>query len=560
MSEPPVWACSRWGDYEHDWLDCYECQNRYEEYLAEGEPQFMRILVFGDVGLDCTRVGKPERLSPEAPATPVLKQIDTHAVPAMAANVAANLAVQYDIEDVDVRMFGAIADDEAGQQLNDLLDAFNIDARGLYYRDNYATTVKHRIADPHGRLLARMDVEDPRPMSKEEFVRCLGSDQRTPSWDLELGYGYSLVVLSDYAKGYLTSQMCKCIIRRADKHNCLVLVDPKGVDWEKYSGKHVYLSPNLDELTAFVAHYRGLDVRELRERVEQDWRKYVPQLAEDAICDADVSGVIVTLGERGAYFVADAKTRHYRTDEQLEVFDSVGAGDVFLAKLAAGVVARTPELREYKAGEGYEARIADALGDAVLAGTLACKQPGTSIVDSVAIEEEKLRRGLITTSTKIIEANALVLEELQNRFERDTYRPTVFTCGCFDLFHAGHLHTLQWAKSHLPGARLVVGIAGDEAVALLKGYDRPLIPLKHRAKLIEALACVDLVITYKQRKATAIIEALQPAVFVKGGEYAEVGVDEDEEAAVDAYGGVIRFAPVFDHPSTTDLLVRIRAT
>lgn len=165
----------------------------------------------------------------------------------------------------------------------------------------------------------------------------------------------------------------------------------------------------------------------------------------------------------------------------------------------------------------------------------------------------------ISSSKKILARDVLAAEvaRRQARGERG-----VFTNGCFDLLHLGHVRYLQEARAL--GDFLVLGLNADESVALLKGPGRPLVPASERAEILAALTCVDYVAIFPERTANAIVEALQPALYVKGGDYAGAQAGEPdltrlpEASSVLAYGGTIRLIPYLPGRSTTELIAAIK--
>lgn len=141
---------------------------------------------------------------------------------------------------------------------------------------------------------------------------------------------------------------------------------------------------------------------------------------------------------------------------------------------------------------------------------------------------------------------------------RSAGRIIVWTNGCFDLLHAGHVRSLRMARNL--GDALVVGINSDESVRRLKGPDRPILPAGERAELIASLSCVCHVVVFDEDTPELCIECLRPDVFCKGAEYVpELGKPMPGAAQVEAYGGQVKYLPYFQGLSTTELIRRIQS-
>lgn len=463
----------------------------------------MHAIVVGDVGVDKTRMGFPERLSPECRHTPVMRQIDKFATPAMAANVARNLRAQ----GIEVTLYGAVGRDEDGCKLSTMLEE-NSDGGSIFatFLECSCTTVKHRVVDEQGRLISRTDVEtnlnsavsyDPEELSRKRFM--LDGIKREMDRT-------NVLVLSDYGKGFLSDWFYHELLQAAEDRGLPVLIDPKGDDWLKYhGGSRVYLTPNLIELRRHV----GL--------ADTPDRLGAPCLSELSrqILDADWptdSGMVVTLGEYGMYLHTSSVCSYQEAYKRLKVFDPVGAGDVVLAVLAYS-------LASYHAKGGlldFDAAIKRALKPASVAGYLACRQPGSVCVSRGEISKELRDAGLVPRDRwwRAFTNPWAAADWLQSRVDR-AYQQVVFTNGCFDILHSGHLHLFFGIKRKFPDCLLVVGVNSDDAVKRLKGKGRPVNTFTERVPVVAALEQVDLVVGFNEMNAVNVMEQIQPEVYCK---------------------------------------------
>ena len=329
------------------------------------------------------------------------------------------------------------------------------------------------------------------------------------------------IILSDYAKGVLTDGMLAMSIDRARATGVRVLVDPKRQDFAAYSGASM-LTPNLKELA--LAAGRNLD---------PDDAESIAAAARPLIAAAQLDWMVVTLGYRGILLVsADGSSRHIPAMNRA-VSDVTGAGDTVIAVLAMALAGG--------ADVGQAAEIANAAAGVAVGE-----------VGAVAVQSAQIRQAL----TGRIGAKVLDRAELAVRAKswRAEGKRVVFTNGCFDLLHAGHLSLLHQA-AHL-GDLLVVAINSDESVRLLKGRERPILPAVERAALLSALACVDAVTIYDEPTPMEVLHIVRPCVLVKGQDYKLEDVVGRE--LVESVGGRVVLVPLIASRSTSALIERIR--
>ena len=469
----------------------------------------VRVLVAGDAMLDRYLWGEVSRISPEAPV-PVVRVLRSTVSLGGACNVAANLAGL----GAGAVVLSACGEDESGRLLAERLKAAGITAR-LAGSAGRPTTTKTRVMGASQQLL-RLDEEAAGSFGPELEGSLLAL------FEAELA-GLHAVILSDYGKGLFAGDLAPAMIEHCRAANLPVFVDPKGLDFERYRGA-TCVTPNEAEFRA-VAGGPVRDEAELAER------------AYGLVDRFDISALLVTRGARGmSLFSAGAEPVHIPT-QAMEVFDVSGAGDTVIATLAAGVAA------------GFDLAAAARLAN--VAAGIAVGKLGTQPVTRFELSEV-LRRRQIGPAHKVrplAEARAAV-----NAWRAKGER-VVFTNGCFDLLHVGHVKLLHEAARL--GDKLVVGLNSDASVIRLKGPERPIIPEAERAALLAALECVDLVVIFTEDTPRALISALLPDVLVKGGDYSRETVVGHE--LVEAAGGRVALIPLEAGKSTSNLIAKLKA-
>jgi D-beta-D-heptose 7-phosphate kinase / D-beta-D-heptose 1-phosphate adenosyltransferase len=464
----------------------------------------LRIWVIGDLMLDEYVMGAVERVSPEAPV-PVVRVRDTEHRLGGAANVARQVAAL----GAKVTLCGIIGNDAAGDDLLRLCAASGIDTRAVVRAGQRRTTRKLRVLG-HSQQLLRLDWEDATACDGDTCQRMLGAlaDERPDA-----------VILSDYAKGVLTAQVIAAVSARAGQ--VPVVVDPKTRDFTLYRGATT-VTPNLRELEAAAG--RSLEATD-SEAIAAEARKLI-----DA---AGLTSMVVTLSEHGMLVVPADGAAVSVPASRREVVDVTGAGDTAIAVLTLSLAA--------KAALHAAARLANA------AAGVSVGQVGAVAVDADSIRSE------LTASP---DAKVLSRSELAARAAswRIAGKRIVFTNGCFDLLHAGHLSLLNGAAKQ--GDVLVLAINSDASVRRLKGAERPLVPQAERATMLAALACVDAVTIFDEDTPLEALKSVRPHVLVKGADYRVEEVVGRE--FVEADGGRVALVPLLPEKSTSALVKRIR--
>ena len=467
-------------------------------------PQFQhaRLLVIGDVMLDRYWHGEASRVSPEAPV-PVVKVGNREGRPGGAGNVALNMAALGSA----VRLVGIVGDDETGLELLSRLNAAGVYCDFLQSADK-PTITKLRVIGQHQQLI-RLDFEQ-----EFEAADIIGLQDKVKS----LIGDSQVMVLSDYGKGAL--QETANLIELGRSKDIPIIVDPKGTNFEKYRGATL-LTPNLSEFEA-VAGYSNNE----EEFVNKGLR---------LVKDLNLEAILITRGEHGMTLIRPDSPELHLPARAQEVFDVTGAGDTVISVLAAAIAA----------GDG----LADATALANLAAGLVVGKLGTA-----AISGPELRRAVLVeldSGRGVMTAEQLQIA-VQDAKAHD--EKIVFSIGCFDIVHAGHVGYL--AKAKQLGDRLIVAINDDESAHRLKGPGRPINPVERRMAVLAGLEAVDWVVSFSEDTPEPLLKFLQPEVLVKGGDYTMdevVGGDY-----VNSYGGEVRVLEFLDDCSTSAIMEKMK--
>jgi D-beta-D-heptose 7-phosphate kinase/D-beta-D-heptose 1-phosphate adenosyltransferase len=489
------------------WFRAHETVRRTVEERFGGR----RVLVAGDLMLDVYLRGEVARISPEAPV-PVVRLSRRTEAPGGAGNVLLNLAAL----GLRVTAAGIVGDDETGRRLRSLLEQAGVATGSLVTCGDRPTITKTRVIGGHQQMI-RIDEETADPVPAADLDRLL--EASLGAW-VEADERLEAVVLSDYAKGALPEQVCQALIGTARQRGIPVLVDPKGRTFGKYAGATA-LTPNLHELELAVGQ-GPLAEPALRDAAERLRRA----LALDFL--------VVTRGDKGLSLFDEEGARDFPAVAR-EVFDVSGAGDTIIATLAAGLVA------------GLDRD--EALKLANLAAGIVVGKVGTT-----PVQRDELLGALAAERFAMPSAKVGTLATLLERVAgwRARGERIVFTNGCFDLLHVGHVTLL--ARARAEGDRLIVGMNTDRSVRTLKGQGRPVITQDDRAQVLAGLSSVDAVVLFDEPTPLALIESLRPDVLVKGADYTEDQVAG--AGAVKSWGGKVVLVPLLEGRSTSRILAR----
>lgn len=468
--------------------------------------QSKNILVIGDIMLDTYFKGDVERISPEAPV-PVFRKKDEKSVLGGAANVAANLVAAGQ----NVSMMAIAGDDEAWKKIKRIFEKQGINTN-LIFSFNRCTTEKTRFLASNNQQILRLDVEDARPLGKEECEKLLVEFERKIS-------SFDFIIISDYMKGFLTYSFTQGIIARARENQIPVIIDVKDSKSEKYAGA-MLLKPNLKEL------------RDLTGRTPETEDEIVVA-SEELRKMLNVKYVLTTCGGEGMMLVGDGEPYFIEAFGQ-EVYDVTGAGDTAIAYLGACMA------------NGFSIR--EAVDVANLAAGIQVSKVGTSSVYWTEIVE-RLIGGTGGTVHKLISGKAV------DNFRRNhEEQKVVFTNGCFDILHIGHIRYLEEARKL--GDLLVVGLNSDASVKRLKDSKRPINNEIERAEMLSALGFVNYVVIFEEDTPLELINKIQPDILVKGGDYAPDEVIGKKE--VEERGGKLVLIPFVEGKSTTGIIEKIK--
>lgn len=459
------------------------------------------VLIVGDVMLDRYWHGASNRVSPEAPV-PIVNVLQEEDRPGGAGNVALNIAALGS----KVSLIGVVGADEAGQVLTTRLKAASI-FTDFQVSSSKPTITKLRVMSRHQQLL-RMDFEQSfSPEDSNHFDQKI--NQVLPFADV--------VVLSDYAKG--TLQDCQALIKKSKSAGTRVLVDPKGNDFARYRGAYL-LTPNISEFESVVGACK----------TEQE----IVSKGLALISSLDIDALLVTRGEMGMTLIRPLQAAIHLPARAREVYDVTGAGDTVIAVVAAGLAA----------GQALPEAVAMAnLAAGIVVGKLGAAAVSAPELRRAIHLEQGSERGVVTEDQ--------LLQALDGA--RANGEKIVFTNGCFDIIHAGHVGYLEEARRQ--GDRLIVALNSDGSVRRLKGAGRPINPIDRRMAVLAGLESVDWVVSFDDDTPERLLAKIKPDVLVKGGDYS---LDQIVGAPiVQQYGGEIKVLKFVENCSTTSIVNRI---
>jgi D-beta-D-heptose 7-phosphate kinase / D-beta-D-heptose 1-phosphate adenosyltransferase len=481
-------------------------------------PRPVRILVAGEVVLDRYLWGDVSRISPEAPIQ-VLQVNRREQRPGNAAFVCAILAAF----GATAGVLSVIGDDASGAELTAMLAGLGADTLALVRDRGRSTIVKERLlgsvqsANRATQQLLRVDNEDAHPLSSAVEAELLTRLER----ELDHADG---VLVCDIDKGLLSPALLAAIIDGGRRRAKPVIVDPRmAEDFSVYRGAFS-LTPNRYE----TERATGIKLGD-----PSAWITAARKLLDDL----ELTACLVTLDRDGMFLATRDGTALHIPTAPREVYDVTGAGDIVLAIFGLFVVAGCDTVTA--------ARLAN-----VAAGLEVGKQGATVITRAeLADALQHAHRG---SSGKILPLDVL-LPALE-RHRREGLR-ICFTNGCFDLLHAGHVESLEFARAQ--GDLLVVGLNDDASVRQIKGDDRPVYPEADRARILAALEAVDYVVIFGEPRAENIIRAVRPDILIKGQDWQGKTVDGGE--FVQSYGGRVILAPLLAGRATSKTIGKLRS-
>ncbi len=477
-------------------------------YYLKKEVKKRKVFVLGDLMLDKYCYGDVNRISPEAPI-PVIKVSDEKIVLGGAANVAKNLKQL----GCNVFLSGVIGKDENGTSLIKLLKEKKINYDGIVLTDR-DTTTKNRIVGLHQQML-RIDREN------INWINHVTIEKIKRYFYERIREKMDIIVLSDYGKGVCTPSMCHFIIREAKKNYIPILIDPKGKNWKKYKGVN-FLMPNIKELRLIL----NKEIRNSDKEIEANVKNLLNQF--------NIKNLVVKRSEKGVSIINSNKAIHIPAKAK-EVFDVSGAGDTIISIFATflnGILTF------------------DEIGNlANLAAGYVIGREGTYAISSkelIDILNEEYNS--FDYNKKIISTDNDVIDKLIKELKKKNYK-IVFTNGCFDIIHNGHINYLRKAKQL--GDILIVGINSDSSARKIKGEKRPIINEKDRARLIASFGFIDYVLIFNEFTPKRIINKIKPDILVKGGDY------NIEDIVGKEYAKIVKTVPYEDGYSTSQIINEI---
>jgi D-beta-D-heptose 7-phosphate kinase / D-beta-D-heptose 1-phosphate adenosyltransferase len=463
-----------------------------------------KLLVIGDLMIDHYLWGSCERISPEAPVQVVNVQSES-SVLGGAGNVINNLRAL----GAQVDVISVIGGCEISDELKNLLKNIEVDTQYLITQKDRITSKKSRIIAAQQQVV-RYDRE-----SSDEISA--GSQKSILESFTSIINNYDGVLLSDYGKGVLPSNLTKSLISIANKANKKVLVDPKGLDYSKYKGAYL-LTPNKKEAS---------EATQVAIKDNESLTQAITQLKTE--CDLTIS--LITLSEQGVAIYDDELRTHPTVAR--EVFDVTGAGDTVLASLGFALAC--------------DYQIDDAVKFSNLAAGVVVGKIGsaTATINEIIEYESSLNKSTSDEHIKTLNEITLLSKELKARDKK-----IIFTNGCFDILHAGHVRYLETAKSY--GDILILGLNSDRSVSILKGEGRPINTQLDRAYILAALEAVDYVVIFDDETPYDLIKAVKPHILVKGGDY------EGKQVIGQDIADELKLVQFVDGKSTTKTIEKIQ--
>ena len=462
------------------------------------------ILVIGDLMIDHYLWGSCDRISPEAPVQVVNVKKES-SVLGGAGNVINNLVTLGSVVDV----ISVIGNDSVANELKSLLEKIDVPTSNLVVENNRKTSKKSRLIASQQQVL-RYDMESIDDINENSHKQIIQTLEKNID-------KYSSIILSDYGKGVLTTNLTKEIIKIANKNSVKVLVDPKGKDYSKYKGSYT-LTPNKKE----AMEATNIDIKDESSLIEA-----LKSLKTQ--CSLEVS--LITLSEQGIAIFDDELT--IKPTVAREVYDVTGAGDTVIASIAFAL--------------GNDLDIKDAIYFANLAAGVVVGKIGsaTTTLDEIYEYEYSLHKSNSTSHIKTFDEIKTLASKLHNQGKK-----IVFTNGCFDILHVGHVKYLEVAKSY--GDVLILGLNADSSVRKLKGPTRPINTQDDRAYILASLESVDYVVIFEEETPYELIKLIKPHVLVKGGDY------EGKEVVGQDIADELKLVQFVDGKSTTNTIKRIQ--
>jgi D-beta-D-heptose 7-phosphate kinase / D-beta-D-heptose 1-phosphate adenosyltransferase len=463
-----------------------------------------KVLVIGDLMVDHYLWGSCERISPEAPVQ-VINVDNESTVLGGAGNVINNLYAL----GASVDIISVIGICEASIELKNLLDSVNVDTKYLITQKNRLTSKKSRVISAHQQVV-RFDRENTSEISSKSQTAVIKTFQKIVK-------SYEIILISDYGKGLLTDNLTQSLITIANENNKKLLVDPKGSNYSKYKGAYL-LTPNKKE---------ACQATKISIKDNNSLTKALIALKEE--CDLSYS--LITLSEQGVA-IFDSELRIHPTVAR-EIFDVTGAGDTVLASLGFALASNIDIDEAVKFANLASGVVVGKIGSA------------TATLNEIIEYESSLNKSNSYEHIKTWDEISSILFELRSKDKK-----IVFTNGCFDILHIGHIKYLEKAKSY--GDILIIGLNSDISVRKLKGKNRPINNQVDRSYILASIEVVDYVIIFDESTPLNLIKLIQPDILVKGGDY------EGKQVVGQNISKELKIVEFFDGKSTSKTIERIK--
>lgn len=488
----------------------------------------LKVIVIGEAMLDCYLSGVGERLCPEAPV-PVVTVTERKQSPGGAANTAVNV---YTLG-AKVTFLSVVGDDWEGALLRQALEEHGVSTKYILTQPGRGTLTKQRVIAA-SQLLVRFDQGNTDAIARETEQALVDQLERCfPECDA--------VIVSDYGYGILTPRVIQAITKLQHSFPCILVVDSKNLTAYRHVGVTA-VKPNYNEAVQLLSvggiHKSSLPESDTRadQIVTHGQRLLDLTGAQIAAVTLDVEGALIfERVSEGA-----SRSRHqssYRTYARSANHSlATGAGDTFVSALTLALAA------------GATTPVAADLASA--AAAVVVGKDGTTACSAQELRQSLSPSPFVSADKYVPDVSRLVacVESC-----RASGRRIVFTNGCFDILHAGHVFYLNRAKAW--GDILIIGVNSDVSVSRLKGPSRPINSLEDRIQVLSALGCVDHLVPFDDDTPSNLIQIVRPDVYVKGGDYTKETLPE--APLVEQLGGVVQILPFVENRSTTSIIERL---
>ena len=476
----------------------------FNDFLTRIKQNKKNILVIGDAMLDQYFFGSIDRISPEAPV-PVFSVKEIENKLGGAANVVNNI-INFGVK---TSLISSVAKDKSGDILLELLKQKKISSN-IIFKKNDVTTTKIRSVVGSQQLL-RQDFDAKLiSLTKLEESKIIN----------KINKNISVIILSDYGKGFLSPALCQKIISKANKENIPVLVDPKGNDISKYKNAFA-VTPNKKEALSFTNMEDGVP----HEKTLNKFRK-----------ENKIKNIIETNGENGINLYSDECHKKFPAISPKQVFDVSGAGDSVISSIAASLHA------------GFNIESSLTLAN-IAAGTVISKI-GTEPVSLDDLKDFFVTKDGNYASNKIFKLDEMKSKAVQLKKQGKTIG---FTNGCFDILHSGHVSYLNEAKKNVDF--LILGLNTDRSIKKIKGSSRPIVDQKNRAQVLSGLSSVDAIVFFNENTPIKLIKTIQPHFLIKGNDYKVEEVVGHKE--VKKWSGKVMLIDLIPGQSSTNIIKKI---